>query len=85
MLLIIPNVVAGMQKALKAEPFIPGGVGAVVGPLGQGVGQVVQLGYQASFIASAVRHKPDNRGPVQAAREGAQKGFGSLTSGGEGH
>lgn len=84
MLLIIPNVVGGLQKAMKAEPMIPGGVGAVVGPLGQGVGQLMQLGYQGSFIASAVRHKPDAREPLQVAREGAAKGFGSITGGGGG-
>lgn len=85
MLMITPTVVGGIQKAMKAEPMIPGGLGPIIGPLGQGVGQIVQLGYQGSFIASAVRHKPDARGPLQTAREGAAKGFGSLTGGGEGH
>ncbi|MBP9814125.1 hypothetical protein KBC80_02925 [Candidatus Woesebacteria bacterium] len=85
MLMIIPTVVGGIQKAMKAEPMIPGGLGPIIGPLGQGVGQIVQLGYQGSFIASAVRHKPDARAPLQTAREGATKGFGSLTGGGEGH
>lgn len=84
-LLVIPNVVGSIQKAMKAEALIPGGVGAVVGPLGQGVGQLTQLLYQGSFISSAFRHKPDARTPVQVAREGAQKGFSSLTGGGEGH
>lgn len=81
-LLVIPNVVGAIQKVMKAEPIIPGGVGAVVGPLGQGVGQLTQLLYQGSFISSAFRHKPDARTPVQVAREGAEKGFGSLTGGG---
>ncbi len=85
MLMIIPTVVGGIQKAMKAEPLVPGGLGPIIGPLGQGVGQIVQLGYQGSFIASAVRHKPDARAPLQTAREGAAKGFGSLTGGGEGH
>lgn len=85
MLMIIPTVVGGIQKAMKAEPLVPGGLGPIIGPLGQGVGQIVQLGYQGSFIASAVRHKPDARAPLQTAREGAAKGFGALTGGGEGH
>jgi hypothetical protein len=84
MLMVIPTVVGGIQKAMKAEPLVPGGLAPIIGPLGQGVGQVVQLGYQGSFIASAVRHKPDARAPLQAAREGAAKGFGSITGGGEG-
>lgn len=86
MLMVIPNVVASIQKALKAEPFIPGGVGAVIGPLGSGVGQLMQIGYQGSFIASAIRHKPDARSPSQTIREASQKGFGAISSpGGEGH
>lgn len=86
MLLVIPNIVGSIRKALKAEPFIPGGVGAVVGPIGSGVGQLWQLGYQASFISSAIRHKPDVRAPMQTVRDASQKGFGSITSpGGEGH
>lgn len=85
MLLVIPSIVASIQKGLKAEPFIPGGVGAVLGPIGSGVGQLFQLGYQYSFISSALRHKPDNRSPVQTLREGAQKGFGAITGQGEGH
>ena len=82
MLLVIPSVVGSIQKALKAEPFIPGGVGAVVGPIGSGAGQLFQLGYQFSFISSAIRHKPDARSPMQTAREGFQKGVGSFTGGG---
>ncbi len=85
MLLVIPSVVMSIQKALKAEPLIPGGVGAIVGPFGSGIGQLVQLGYQASFIASGFRHKPDTRTPLQTAREGAEKGLGSLSGGGGGH
>ncbi len=85
MLLVIPNVVASIQKAMKAEPFIPGGLGTVLGPVGSGVGQLFQMGYQASFIGSAIRHKPDARSPVQTLREGSQKGFTSITGQGEGH
>jgi len=82
MLLIIPGVVAGIQKGLKAEPVLPGGVGTIVGPLGSGIGQLFSLVYQASFVASAVRHKPDTRTPFQAAKEGTEKGIGSIMGGG---
>lgn len=82
MLLIIPGVVAGFQKALKAEPVLPGGVGTILGPVGSGVGQLWNLWYQASFIGSAMRHKPDTRTPFQAAKEGSEKGLGSIIGGG---
>lgn len=84
-LLVIPNVVGAIQKAMKAEALIPGGVGAVVGPLGQGVGQLTQVLYQGSFISSAFRHKPDARSSLQQVQEGAQKGFGGVTGGGGSH
>lgn len=84
MLLVIPMVVGNVQKALKAEAFIPGGVGAVLGPIGSGAGQLFQMYYQWSFISSAIRHKPDVRTPVQTLREGTQKGLGSITGGGSG-
>ena len=82
MLMVIPTIVQGLQKALKAEPLVPGGVGPIVGPLGSGVGTLFNLGYQASFIASAFRHKPEARTSMQIAREGAEKGLGSITGGG---
>lgn len=86
MLLVIPSVVAGIQKGLKAEPIIPGGIAPIVGPLGSGVGQLFSLAYQASFISSAVRHKPDARSAYQVGKEGTEKGLGSITSpGGGGH
>ncbi len=82
MLMVIPTIVQGLQKGLKAEPLVPGGVGPIVGPLGSGVGTLFNLGYQASFIASAFRHKPEARSSMQIAREGAEKGLGSITGGG---
>lgn len=85
MLMVIPTIVQGLQKALKAEPLVPGGVGPIVGPLGSGVGTLFNLGYQASFIASAFRHKPEARTSMQIVREGAEKGLGSITGGGSGH
>lgn len=84
MLLITPSVVANLTKALKAEAFIPGGVSTIVGPLGQGVGQLMSYGYYGFSIASMFRHKPDTRTPLQVGREGAEKGFGALTGGGGG-
>lgn len=86
MLLVIPTVVGGIQKGLKAEPLVPGGVGPIFGPLGSGVGQLFSLVYQASFVSSALRHKPDDRSGMQIAREGASKGLGAITgAGGGGH
>lgn len=88
MLMVIPNIVASIQKALKAEPFIPGGVGAVIGPLGSGIGQFMTIGYQASMVKSMFGgggHKPDSRTPMQTVREGAQGGFGGLSNPGGGH
>jgi len=82
MLLVIPTVIAGIQKGLKAEPLVPGGVAPIFGPLGSGVGQLFSLVYQASFVSSALRHKPDDRGGMQLAREGSQKGLGAITGGG---
>ena len=79
MLLVIPTFVAGIQKALKAEPAIPGGLGTIVGPLGQGVGSLMNIAYQGSFIAGAIRHKPDTRTPSQVIRQGSQQGFGAIT------
>jgi hypothetical protein len=84
MLLVIPNITAAIQKALKAEPAVPGGLGPVIGPVTSGFGQLFTLGYQASFIAGAIRHKPDVRSPMQTLREGSDKGFGAVTGGGGG-
>lgn len=87
MILVIPTFVSGIQKSMKAEPAIPGGLGPIFGPLGQGVGSIMNIAYQGSFIAGAIRHKPDTRSPQQVIRQGAQQGFGSVTGGGqsEGH
>jgi len=82
MLMVIPTIVQGLQKGLKAEPLVPGGIGTIVGPLGSGVGTLFNLGYQASFIASGFRHKAEAKTPMQIAREGAEKGLGSITGGG---
>lgn len=52
-ILTIPGVVGSIKEALKAKAPIAAGPGAVFGPLGAGVGQVIQLGYQAGIIRSA--------------------------------
>lgn len=85
MLLVIPTVVAGFQKALKAEPLVPGGLSTIVGPLGSGVGQIFSILYQGTFVASAFRHKPESRTPYQIAKEGGEKGIGAITGGGGSH
>ncbi len=82
MLMVIPGVVGGFQKGLKAEPVVPGGVGTIFGPIGSAAGQVMSLGYYGMSIFSAVRHKPDTRTPLQVAQEGTQKGIGTITGGG---
>lgn len=84
MLLVIPTFVAGIQKSMKAEPAIPGGLGPIFGPLGQGVGSIMNIAYQGSFIAGAIRHKPDTRSPQQVIRQGAQGGFGTATGSAQG-
>ncbi len=57
-ILSIPTIVDSIKEALKAKAAVPGGVGAVFGPIGGGVGQLFQYGYQASFIKSAFRSGP---------------------------
>lgn len=85
MLLVIPSVIGGIQKGLKAEPMIPGGLAPIFGPITSGAGQLAQLWYQGTFIASSIRHKPDTRSALQTAREGSDKGLGGIMGGGSGH
>jgi len=58
LVLTIPSIVHGIRESLKAKPAMAGGMGAVFGPLGAGVGQVTQLGYQALMIKGAYQRKP---------------------------
>jgi len=83
MILIIPTFVAGIQKSMKAEPAIPGGIGAMFGPLGQGFGSLMNIWYQGSMIKSMLpgKHGPS---PSQVVRKGSQQGFGALTGEGQG-
>lgn len=82
MILIIPTFVAGIQKSMKAEPAIPGGVGAMLGPLGQGVGSLMNITYQASMIKSMLPGK-HGASPSHIVRKGSQQGFGALTGEGQ--
>jgi hypothetical protein len=82
-LMSIPTIVAMAQKALKAEPVLPGGVGAIMGPVGGAAGQLFQLVYQGSFVASALRHQsaPAGYSDVRAA---GQQGLGGIINNGGG-
>lgn len=86
MLLSIPSIVAGVQKMLKAEPVVPGGVAAITGPLGGSLGQLFNLVYQGSFIRSAFR-KDHGPSPYQQAVSGGNAGLGGIVKGpgGQGH
>ncbi len=79
----IPNIVDSIRKALKAQAAVPGGVGAVAGPLGAGIGQLMQFGYQASFITSAFR-KHDTT-DTQTAIKGMKGGALGSVVGDGGH
>ncbi len=79
MLLSIPAIVAGLQKPLKGEPIIPAGLATIAGPLGTGLGQVVNLAYQLSFITSAFRkHGPS---PYQQATAAGSTPITSILQG----
>ncbi len=84
MILIIPTFVAGIQKSMKAEPAIPGGLGAMFGPLGQGAGSLMNIWYQGSMIKSMFGSKGHGASPSQVVRKGSQQGFGALTGEGQG-
>ena len=82
MLMVIPGVVGAFQKGIKAEPVIQGGVGTILEPIGSAAGQLLSLIYYGSSIWSMIRHKPETRTPFQVAREGTEKGVGSMMGGG---
>ncbi len=78
---MIPSIVNGLKESLKAKPAIQAGFGAVLGPIGSGTGQIFQLGYQASFMASPFLHKTPPSTPIERS-SGAQKGgFDTLSKG----
>ena len=82
MLMVIPGVVGAFQKGIKAEPVIPGGVGTILEPIASAAGQLLSLVYYGTSIWSMFRHKPETRTPFQVAREGTEKGVGSMMGGG---
>lgn len=84
MLLSAPSIVGGIQKALKGEPLVPAGVGAIVGPLGSGISQIMNLGYQYSMIKAYSRkdHAPS---PYQQGVSAAGQNPGSILTGGGEH
>ncbi len=76
--LTIPTVVGSIKEALKAQTPVNAGPGAILGPLGAGAGQAFQLGYQASFIASAFKHKTEPSNPGGRAANAQKEGFGGI-------
>ncbi|MFC1646959.1 hypothetical protein ACFL1A_01615 [Patescibacteria group bacterium] len=70
----IPTVCGSIKEKLKAAPLVNAGPGAIVGPMGQGAGQIFQLGYQGMFIKSAL-HKPPGSTPVQRQMGGGAEGI----------
>lgn len=80
----IPSIVNSITEATKAKAVMPTGVGAVVGPLGGGVAQVFQLGYQGAFITSMFRrHEPTPVGEQMAAHGGGVGGVVKTATGQE--
>ncbi len=82
-LLTIPNIANAIKEALKAKAPIEAGLGAILGPLGTGVGQAFQYGYQGSFVASTFLHKPQPSTPLQRQTAAGKSGVGGVL-GGEG-
>ncbi len=83
MLLSAPSIIGGIQKALKGEPLVPAGIGTIVGPLGSGISQIMNLGYQASMIKAYSRkdHAPS---AYQQGVAAAGQSPGSILTGGGG-
>ncbi|MCL4360423.1 hypothetical protein M1555_04210 [Patescibacteria group bacterium] len=51
--LTIPTIVNSIKEAMKTKAAVPAGFGAVLGPIGAGAGQIIQLGYQGGIIKGA--------------------------------
>ena len=49
-LFTIPSVAGSIKELLKAKPAVNAGPGAILGPAGAGLGQIMQLWYQVSMI-----------------------------------
>lgn len=78
-LFTIPSIAGGIKEALKAKPAINAGPGVIVGPIGSGVGQIMQLAYQLKFIAPSGGHGGHGgiaeTTPYGRFKEGAEKGL----------
>lgn len=81
MLLSLPSIVGGIQKALKGEPLVPAGIGTIVGPLGSGISQLMNLYYQTTMIRAYSRkdHAPS---PYQQGVAAAGQSPASILTGG---
>lgn len=82
-LLTIPNVANSVKEALKAKAPVEAGLGAILGPIGGGVGQVMTLGYQASMIKSMIRPPHQDNTDLQTILKAIQKPGSEVT--GDGH
>lgn len=61
LLFTIPGIASSIKEALKAKPAVNAGPGAIFGPIGSGAGQVMQLGYQASFMSDAIKRGKESK------------------------
>lgn len=73
-LFVIPSTIKGLQEALKAKPMVNAGLGAIAGPFGAGIGQTMQLAYQASFVGSQFTHKTKPSTPPERLKDAGDKG-----------
>lgn len=85
MLLSIPTIIGGIQKALKGEPLVPAGIGTIVGPLGSGISQMMNLGYQYSMIKAYSRKDHAPSPYQQGVAAAGQSPASILTGGGKEH
>lgn len=83
-LLTIPNVANSVKEALKAKAPVEAGLGAILGPVGAGAGQAMQLGYQGMFIASPFLHKTTPSTPGGRAIKAQQEGPSTVIKAGTG-
>lgn len=67
----IPSVVNGLKEALKAKPPVNAGIGAVIGPMGGGLSQLMQFAYQYRIIFGG--HGKSDVGEAKDAAAGKPK------------
>ena len=77
-LLTIPSVANSIKEALKTKGA-PVGIGSALGPMGAGIGQATQLGYQLLFIKEGLRKKGTT---YDASRDAQGGGTNTLLKGG---